>query len=172
MDIHWFTETVPGAIVTFLGGVTTIGTTAAGAAKAWRWVIDKKVQSVPESPPAAHANPFAHPPPTDPALLALAQTSHQASQVIMQQARFSLDELRKALENAGRDQAQMAQQMAIKERLVERLQLELEAERQKRATALAVVEDRDARIAALEAERADLEARIPTPLRPPRPRSV
>lgn len=166
--IHALQTSVPAALAALGVTLAAFVEAARRIAKAWRSSQDKRMQEVPPVAPQAQPNPFGSPPPTDPTLIALAGASHQASQAVMQQARFSLDELRKALEQAGKDQGQMSQQIAIKDRLLARLQLELEAESMKRATAMAAVAERDVRIAALEAERDALEQRIPTPLRPPR----
>ena len=134
--------------------------------KMWRAAQDARMKSVPPTPQLPHAtppNPFGHaPPPTDPALIAIAGAA-------MQHAKFSLDELRKALDQAGKDQSRIAQREAAANKLKDRLVFELECERQKVASLEAVRAEHERRIAALEAEREHLELRIPTPLRPPRP---
>lgn len=165
MDFGALTNTVPGAIGTFFGVVGALITGVRTVAKIIRAKDDKAMQAVPPTQTSPQpANTFGPVPQTDPALLALFSLTQATA---MQQARLTLDELRKALDQAGQDQARLAQREAAANQLKDRLVFELECERSKVASLGAAKAEREQRIAQLEAERDALEARIPTPMRPP-----
>lgn len=118
--------------------------------------------------PGSAGNPFGPAPATDPMLVArLDRLELTVRENELRQARWTIDELKKALDEITRDQAGTAAALSAERRYKDELVLQLECERQKRATAERVVFERDARITDLEAELSKLEAKTPTD-RPPR----
>lgn len=150
----------PEGIGALLGSLGTLVTFAAYLARRHMKKNEHAMQSVPATvtPPS---NPFASPPPTDPQLI------HRLDNITRDGLDVSrrLDELRRLVDATKSDQERAA---IATNMLKDRLVLELECERQKVASLLAAQDEAEKRIAQLEAEKLDLEARIPTPLRPPR----
>ncbi len=134
MDFHALTETVPGAITLFFTVLAAIGTGAAGVAKAWRWVTDKKVQSIPATAPvvAQPTNPFGHTPLTDPMLVAHMQVDLMRN--ALKQAEWQVSDLRDEMALVRRDMAEVAADARKTASALQAAQIQLDAAHAKIAT--------------------------------------
>jgi small-conductance mechanosensitive channel len=111
LDLKWFTDTVPGALVAFSTGIAALIAAVTKVSTAIEdWKRSKRAKSV---PPVQHTNPFPVAPSTDPALIAhmqidMLRTTLKQAEWHMSDLRDELAEMRRNMEDVARDQRQTA----------------------------------------------------------------